>query len=62
MGTIVVRLSEMRKLRTRQTRPQPEAERPVLHAPSPPPVEMGDKPTPEADKSERGVTVIDFYL
>lgn len=50
-------------MRKRQTKRQrPEAPRPVLHAPPPPPPEMGDKPEPEAEKSERGVAVIDFYV
>lgn len=57
---IVVTLGEMRKRRT--ARQQPEAPRPVLHAPPPPPPEMGDKPEPEAERPERGVAVIDFYV
>lgn len=53
----------MRQHRTRRTRTQPEADRPVLHAPPPPAPAMGDKPEPSTeDKPERGVAVIDFFV
>ncbi len=46
----------------RRTTDQP-AERPRLYAPAPPPPSMGDQPkADDADKPERGVAVVDFYL
>lgn len=47
-------------------RQQPESQRPVLHAPAPPPPEMREpdsEPDSERKKeTERGVTVVDFYI
>lgn len=48
---------------THRKRPQRQrSERPVLYAPPPPPPEMGDKPKPEEETSERGVCVVDFFI